>query len=421
MKDRIRMLYVSYTLLGDECATGQTLQNIFNACNKVDVMQYCLDYSSDYHNCNRDTVFFSAKKSPLFYSLKSIYRKRDKGKPNRGAAVETNRIGGNPIVIIARAILDVLPKRLDRGELGRIDSFKPNIVYTTGENITTLIHAISLSKRYNIPIVIHLMDNTEDSVYAGKIYTSLFRKIYLQKLKIAYRRSKCNLAISPKMAFEFERRHGTEFGFAMNCIHELHKGNETNNSPLRFVFSGGLHGGRAQILKRMGELIQNDPFLNSSVRLEVYTSKANVDYYKKILGSVLYLNEYVPQELMFENLGNADVLVHCESFDKDEIEFFRYSMSTKIPEYLSVGKPILCYGPEEICTVSYLAENEVGYVVSNEKNLKTALVSLVKNEKKRNEFGSNAFKLANEHLAPTVANRVETILMKAISEWSTIA
>ena len=417
MEKNIHVLYISYTLFGDECATGQTLKNIFFECKKIKILQYCLDYTDKYHNVEEETVFFSKKRSPLFYLLKSAYRNRDRGDSNHGAAVEVNRLSGSPVVILARAFLDILPKRLDRKAYSVIDSFNPDVIYTTGENITTLIQALKISKRYNAPIVMHMMDNNEDSVYAFLPYTKLFRSIYLSLLGKVYKRSCYNIAISPKMAKEFSSRHKVQFDYAMNCITETHESTEKVNNPLRFVFSGGLHGGRANMLKKMGEIISSDKWLANNVSLDVFTSPANVAYYKDELSNVLNLNNYVPQEEMFENLGEADVLVHCESFEQEEIEFFRYSMSTKIPEYLSVGRPILCFGPMEICTVEYLADNNVGCVATNPEELRQSIELLAKNRILRNEYGKNALKLADDYLAYKVAEKVERVFSESLKTW----
>ena len=49
----------------------------------------------------------------------------------------------------------------------------------------------------------------------------------------------------------------------------------------------------------------------------------------------------------------ADILVHVESFEKSNM-ICNYSMSTKIPEYLSIGRPIICFGQWKLQHEIYL-------------------------------------------------------------------
>ena len=109
--------------------------------------------------------------------------------------------------------------------------------------------------------------------------------------------------------------------------------------------------------------------------------------------------------------------MHCESFDATEVKYFKYSMSTKIPEYLSVGRPILCYGPNDVCTVSYLRENEVGFVVENDQELIMAINKL-QDIKTRVALGKNAIEVAKrDHLVKNVSDRVEDVFRINMSLW----
>ena len=68
-------------------------------------------------------------------------------------------------------------------------------------------------------------------------------------------------------------------------------------------------------------------------------------------------------------------------------------MSTKLPEYLSVGRPILCFGPIAISTVSFIKEHEVGIVAESVNNLKAALYSLL-NESIRRDYAKSSISTA---------------------------
>jgi glycosyltransferase involved in cell wall biosynthesis len=57
------------------------------------------------------------------------------------------------------------------------------------------------------------------------------------------------------------------------------------------------------------------------------------------------------------------VLLHVEAFDDTVRAYTRLSLSTKIPQYMSSGRPILAYGPGELASCRYIADCDCGRVV----------------------------------------------------------
>lgn len=412
----MRVVYVGHIMLGDTSATGYTLAHIFDACKNVTLAQYALDYDPRYHNPDRPITYISKVRSRLFCCLKQLYRrKQERGGPHAATTgVTTHK--GSLLVDVAKGLLDLLPKRWSKADLHALDESSPEIIYTLAENISTLRAALYLSKRYDAPIIIHVMDDIESTIYQSYPLTKWLRYKYLKLLHQAYQRSKINLAIGEKMATEFAARHKTPFEVAMNCLDTLHAQPQPNNTPMRLVFSGGLHGGRAQSLALMADIIARSPKLSGSAKLIVYTSPQNrVTYQSMLLDRGVEVYDYVPKSEMFANLGKADVLIHVESFMPEEIEYFKYSMSTKIPEYMSVGRPIVCFGPREICTVDYIERKGVGLVASNENELIDVLTRVIVDAKLRQDLSNQALGVAEkEHLASAVAERVERVFATAI-------
>ncbi len=417
----IRTLFVGHCVPGDSNPTGNTLAQIFQGSRKIDFLQYVLDYDPSRHGSLFRSVYISPVRSWLYYLLKRLYR-NNQGSSLGTLAVAQSANKANPMVELAKAATNTLPVALSRASLKEVDAFRPQVVYTLCENITTLAHAVKMSERYQIPIVCHMMDDLETTIYSNTAWTSPWRRRYLRLLNKAMARSVVNLAISPTMAREYEQRHGKPFSYAMNCIEETHPHAQTANAPMRMVFSGGLHGGRADSVAAIANAIRNTPELAESLRLSVYTSDKNIALYGKQLSGLVELAPYVPREQMYENLGSADILLHVESFTPEERAFFRLSMSTKLPEYMSVGRPIFCYGPSEICTVSYIRENHIGVVAEEEAHIREALLELVTNAHKREQLGNHALELAEkEHLKAAVSERVYQVFRETLTSWQSSA
>lgn len=410
----INVLYVGHTLVGDADATGNTLYQIFHDIKGIRFMQYCLDYDPKHHTNTFETVYISPKKSKLYFQIKKYYRNDSNSTVNELVTGDAER-KGNAFIAVAKAIMDSLHKEMGEESLKKIDDFKPQVIYTLGENITTLKHAIMLSNRYRVPIVLHVMDDFEPTIYGYTKLTYLWRKRYISLLNVAYSRSVTNFAISDKMAKEYEKRHRTPFDFAMNCLDELHPQPIPNNEPLRMVFSGGLHGGRAASIAKIADIIKNDNVLRENLTLTVHTSQVNIELYGDLLKDKVDLQSYVPKEDMYANLGKADILLHVESFQPEEISYYRLSMSTKIPECMSVGRPVFCYGPLDICTVSYIKDRGFGLVAENEHEVLNSLHALIDDRNLRLELGKRALEIAKkEHLKTSVQQRVYDVFCESV-------
>ena len=64
-------------------------------------------------------------------------------------------------------------------------------------------------------------------------------------------------------------------------------------------------------------------------------------------------------------MENSHFLLHVESFDKVNRTYVRYSISTKISEYLSSGRGIIAYGPHEVASIELLNNNSFGCCITD--------------------------------------------------------
>lgn len=412
----MKILYVGYILFGDESATGNTLNNMFMHSG-IEVMQCCIDYNLKRHNKKWQSVCVGKTISPFYYLMRVTYRVLLEKRSQYSSTVSNVISGHNKSVVVSfiQGIMDMTSKKISRKELKLIDDFSPDIIYTLAENISTLKMTQFFSDRYNAPIVFHIMDDIESKIYTESGCLSWFRKKYLYMLSSVYQKFKWHLAIGEKMANEFRNRHQCNFDFAMNSINETHNSDLPNNTPLKLLFSGGLHGGRNLSLLELALVINGTETLKEKIELHIYTSKNHILSNPELVSNC-YVHEYVPAELMIENLSSADILLHVESFLKEEIEYFRYSMSTKLPEYLSVARPILCYGPMEINTVSFINDNNVGVVAEKKEELKVALESLL-NESLRKKYAKTAVSVAEKcFLSKSVHERIKNVFYNSIND-----
>lgn len=262
--------------------------------------------------------------------------------------------------------LDMLSIPISDTVEDKIRSFKPDVIYTLGASVSTLDLAYKLSVQFQIPIVIHYMDNWPESIqWENNFFNIIYRPILNRKLKLCLSRGTEGLAISPQMASAYQKKFKMHFSSIMNCINidEYHLRNKPVQSmTASFIYAGGLHLNRWKALAEIANAIADT---GTSGVLHIYTSKDNVALYKSYFPSNVVFHDYVDHSKIIEVYESADVLVHAEVPNPLLQGFFRYSISTKIPEYLASGRIMLFYGPKEMGLYKYLHDNNAAFLASN--------------------------------------------------------
>ena len=117
---------------------------------------------------------------------------------------------------------------------------------------------------------------------------------------------------------------------------------------------------------------------------------------------------------MYEEMKKASVLLHVESFEEDNRERVKYSVSTKIADLLASGICLFAYGPEEISSIEYLRRNECALVAVNREELTYKLSECLEKPEVRAENASKALEIAaRNHDSGRQSERLKSILSRA--------
>lgn len=367
----MKVLFVTKSPFGAKSATGQMLNNLFEGLPEVQVLQYCLlPTEASYIQLIDNVHEMQNVKYSVFCRLETWCNKKLKA---------SGKVNGAWRIIkrICDLMDGLVPPLLYNSEITIIKSFKPDVIYSLAADIKVLRICNRISTQLDIPIVLHNMDDFYNMKYGT---SSIIRKIanyYLRKAyKEAYNHSRKSLAIGPKMRDEYSATFEIPFDWVMNCVPNGFSlpNYQPKESIELIIFSGGLHGGRAYILSLIAQYLES----MNGIKMEVYTGKQDLITHKALFSKYQNSNvlEYVERDKMFDNLSRADILLHVESFDSKNIQYFRLSMSTKIPEYMAVGRPILCVGSDKLATVDFLKTNRLGHVINNVSELGDALMHM---------------------------------------------
>lgn len=366
----MNILFVTKGSFGSKDATGSMLNNIFGGMPDTQILQFPL---RPVEQNKVDPIESVSILSGVHYSIFSILLQKIDTLSVQGCLGRVRKIIRSILVFFE----GITPPVILSNEYDKINSFKPDVIYTLAADIRVLRACRKFANRYNIPIVIHNMDDYYNmDLNSPNFFRRSMNKALRKEYKEAYKFSYKSLGIGPKMAQEYSEEFGLPFDWVMNCVDvdKIDVGKILNEKISLIIFSGGLHGGRAQSLAKIASFIEKQ----GNIRLEIYTSKREVEMNKKFFKGFKYseLHEYVDKKNMFNNLSRADILLHVESFEPSNIRYFRLSMSTKIPEYMAVGRPILCVGPACLSTVEFVRDLNIGYVVNDIKDIEAALNDL---------------------------------------------
>ncbi|MDW2886778.1 hypothetical protein [Exiguobacterium artemiae] len=243
-----------------------------------------------------------------------------------------------------------------------------------------LVEKIKLT--FNLKLATFITDDYVLPRQNHNIFSWLRRKYILKKFKRNIMITDQFFTISPKMKKTYNDLFGIESELLVN-ISGSNKSSVSNATlPSNLLYAGGLHYGRDKILIKLSNAIEaynNSKGIKNKLSLEIYSHQnVSKSFTKKIKNntSTSFLGS-IDQNKLQEKLRENIIPVHVESFKKKHIDSTKLSLSTKIPEYLSLGKPILAIGPSNISSMEYLSS--VAYCINKEKNMDSELKTIFLN------------------------------------------
>ena len=183
---------------------------------------------------------------------------------------------------------------------------------------------------------------------------------------------------------------------------------------VEIVYFGGLHLNRWRMISRLSSMLPDN------CKMSVYTAMENIsdDVMFEFKRKGISYNDVLSGNELKEAMRRADVLLHVESDDEKNRRFTRLAISTKIPEYLISGRPILGFGPPEVASMRILSDNKIGMVVSsddNDLNITKALICFIKDYQMRNDLGLKGYEYAKKEFnMKSISDRLMQKLLSVI-------
>ncbi|WDQ00493.1 glycosyl transferase family 1 [Micromonospora chalcea] len=431
--DYPRVLVVDQMPFGRSTGTSMTLSNLFHGwprdrlaqiytANAVPSTDVCDEYfhfgpSERYLPAQYRTLrLLGWDGSSSFPKMPAIAAVRDAADRRRGAA---------RLYSYLCAADDLTPPRFTARLDGWVREFRPDVVYSMLGSVRLARLVAHCARVARVPVVPHFTDDWPATLYAGGEFLGAGARAVRRAIGRLIESAPLGMAISRPMADEYERRYGIPFSVFLNSVGEEFFQARTTQSepaapgrPIRLVYVGALHLERWRSLHAIATAVESITAAGTPMSLHVHCPAEDQARHGHLFDGLAHTRvgpALLPDEVPGA-LHGADVLIHVESFGERLRRYTRYSVSTKIPQYLAAGRAILGFGPSEVASMAHIRTADAGVIVGvQEPSALLDGLRRLSRHAEREAFGRHGFEYAvRHHRKSQVAAHFASVLQSAV-------
>lgn len=277
-----------------------------------------------------------------------------------------------------------------------LEDYKPEVLCFAVENYPYFnrLNEYIIEKCQPKTVIGFLWD--DNFTYKQHPYSWIFKiERFFQRRQTRRLVGKCTkiLAISQKMKEECDPEFGvnsvvlTKPIFAKGDFVPFEVGN-----PVRMLYTGKLVIGRDETIAEVAKAIKEINKDGQKVILDVYTNTLLSDKMRQRIDipGCCVLHDPVPQSEVFELQKQADVLLFAESMTDEDLTA-RLSFSTKLTDYFAAGKCVWGIGNSDLGPITYIKDEDAGFVSCNEKQITAVLQQIVEDPQVILEYAKKSF------------------------------
>lgn len=306
------------------------------------------------------------------------------------------------------------------GMMSFIDDFKPDIFFLPFSNLYyTNRLALYIKKHYDIPMVMEMaMDHYSLKRVSYNPFFWLDRFGKRAMIRKLAKKSEKVYVISKRLKDELEASLNRPCEILYKIPDETRASipYDGAHDPIRYLFTGNIYANRWKSLKILAEALKE----SKAGVLDIYTANPitkSVDKALNIKG-VSTIHKPVSQEKVIQLQNEADVLVHAEAFDITNKLLVRCAISTKIMDYLSVGRSILAIGPSDIASIEYLNDNNLALTADSKDKLTMLVNSIHSNPNILMDYSNRGSEYISSQLnAKELRNKLYNSLNEVITSY----
>ena len=370
MNDELpRVLHVGFNPIGSANNTGLTLGSMFAEWPRERLFEV---YTATRESTARaeHVVVAPPSSAPVDGLVRQMLGSRLPAGVADGLHGAVSRKGvPTPLGVRARVALSMLndigPVWTGGRWVDDVRAFQPQVLHSLlgGVRITRLV--LALSRRLDIPVVPHFMDDWLGTLYVDGQLLGLARRQVDRLVARVLERSPLCIAIGRDMQAEYTTRLGKECRVVGNSVDfeafaRSWRPSAPDAASRTLSYVGGLHLGRGGVLRDVGTALAAQKRPGEPVwSLRLMVPPADLAAAEQLAAEVstIEVAGSLPPNQVPGALVASDALLFVESSDPHVARFTRLSVSTKVPEYLAARRPVLVVGPEAQASVRALVRS----------------------------------------------------------------
>lgn len=296
-----------------------------------------------------------------------------------------------------------------------IHDFGPQVIYAQFATLDKIRFVQDLKTRTNLPLVIHFMDDWPSVLVSPGLFHHYWEKRIGGELGRLIDSADVCIAISKKMAEEYQHRYNKDFHYIHNPVDidkwiPFSKTSWERESTFKILYAGRAGKSITGSIKAITDVVQIMSNQKYEIEFHIYTKDfINADLEFKNNPAV-YVHKPIPDYNQLPLLFSShDLLLIPLDFKS---RFLRLSMPTKVSEYMISGTPIMVFAPKDTALSEYALKYNWAYVIDNDDDaIRNALLDLYHNESTRRRLGLKAKELAvSRHNATVIRSDFKSLL-----------
>lgn len=302
--------------------------------------------------------------------------------------------------------------------------YRPELLYFQISNRESINFARNLIKYLRIPSVVHMMDDWPTTISDNSLAARYWNNKIDREFKQLLKETDLRLSICDEMSIEYKKRYGWDFYPFHNTL-DLDKWTPFIRNNIRtsqgiktVLFSGRIGKGIEHSLFDLAIAVDKLHYEGIDICLQIQSPRSTpgvIDRLKRFRSVII--NSSVDYDRLPEIYSRADILVIANDFSQEGINFLRFSMPTKVPEYMISGTPILVYASSESAVYKLFQKYMCGHSVTNQSTdeLANAIKMLLQDLDYRKQLSNNAVAYAIEYYDSQKVRRRFQILLKEVA------
>lgn len=363
---------------------GKTLSSIFSGVDPKSLSQLYISTREVPDGDQGCTAYFLISDIDLF---RSFFTGRGFGvsvNPQSSSSVQSNEmsqrerrpiLSKNPLTIWIRELLWMFLFPIKRGKVSSwVEEQSPDVLfYVAGDAIFSMKIALWISRITQIPLITFVTDDYY--LHNRPRLSSFFDFTHCYVLRRAFRRllsksTKCYV-ISEKMKSEYDQEFHINSEVLINTIESVpFQPYVRDGKNIKLGYFGNLALGRDEMLLDLGKILMRICADNSvDAELHIYTfSRVTPNLLSQFNKNDVILHSGLSSDQLRSAMYQCDFFVLVENPDPKFFKLTRLSLSTKVPEYMMMSRPVLAYGPVGSGSMDFIRQYKCGIYMSTESS-----------------------------------------------------